>query len=482
MQFLQRIIKYDKAVFAGLVILFLIGIWYAQVQSIAAIYVIPFALIGVVIAAENFRLIWYGALFLMPLSVNVNTLIQDSSVQFPTDLLSFALMGILLFKMISEKNNFSAYYRHPVTVNILMVLCWQMVCLFTVEDLSTSGKYVLMTAWFVFAFYLVSTIMFSNPKAIVYFYFLTGSGFVLSMLIILGKYFLEGRNPFSLRFNPMPVFRDHTLFGAFTTFFIPMFFLFAWRGNFSRTLRLSAFVIFIFFAGGLFFSYSRGAWASTFVAMLLMGLFMFRQTFRRFAVPVMILVLAGVIFVYNSYRENNLRNEAVSRESFVDHVMSMTNFKSDDSNVERLNRWASAIEMYRERPVFGFGPGSYSFEYGNYQFAKNRTKISTNHGDNGTAHNEMMLALSETGLPGAILTFALLLLPIILGIRGYLRASEKNIRLIYLGATTGLASYFLHSMVNNFLDQDKVAVAFFASLAILTALDLRADRQPATNA
>lgn len=207
-----------------------------------------------------------------------------------------------------------------------------------------------------------------------------------------------------------------------------------------------------------------------------MVVFLMRHYIRLLALPIAVTIIAGGIFLYKSYTDVLLRNDAVSRKGFSEHVMSMTNFTTDDSNVERLNRWQCAMQMYRERPVLGFGPGSYAFEYGKYQRGANMTKISTNHGDNGTAHNEFFLAISETGLPGLIITILLFFVPIIMGMRGYIRATEHNIRLIYLGATFGLVSYLLLAGVNNFLDQDKVAIAFFGTLAIITALDIRSYR------
>ncbi len=56
----------------------------------------------------------------------------------------------------------------------------------------------------------------------------------------------------------------------------------------------------------------------------------------------------------------------------------MTNISSDASNLERINRWDCAISMFKERPFFGYGPGTYMFQYAKYQLKKNRTIISTN--------------------------------------------------------------------------------------------------------
>jgi O-antigen ligase len=59
--------------------------------------------------------------------------------------------------------------------------------------------------------------------------------------------------------------------------------------------------------------------------------------------------------------------------------------------------------MFKERPVFGFGPATYAFEYARFQEPENLTIISTNFGDMGNAHSEYLSALSETGFVGFVL-------------------------------------------------------------------------------
>jgi len=61
---------------------------------------------------------------------------------------------------------------------------------------------------------------------------------------------------------------------------------------------------------------------------------------------------------------------------------------------------AIGIQDVQRTPVFGFGPGTYQFEYGPYQHSTEKTLISTNFGDRGNAHSEYIGPLAEEGLPG----------------------------------------------------------------------------------
>ena len=93
-------------------------------------------------------------------------------------------------------------------------------------------------------------------------------------------------------------------------------------------------------------------------------------------------------------------NKQDSSSSLTKHVRSIYNIKSDASNMERINRWNCALSMFKEKPILGFGPGTYQFQYGIFQMYKDKTIISTNSGDMGNAHSEYLGALSETGVIG----------------------------------------------------------------------------------
>ena len=62
-------------------------------------------------------------------------------------------------------------------------------------------------------------------------------------------------------------------------------------------------------------------------------------------------------FSYNNYESHD------PQATLVEKSMSVTNLNTDVSNIERLNRWVSALRMFEERPFTGFGPGTYQFTY-----------------------------------------------------------------------------------------------------------------------
>jgi O-antigen ligase len=167
------------------------------------------------------------------------------------------------------------------------------------------------------------------------------------------------------------------------------------------------------------------------------------------------------------------RNKQGTSGNFIEHLQSISNISTDNSNLERINRWQSAFRMFDERPFFGFGPGTYQFEYAPFQMSKEKTIISTNAGDRGNAHSEYIGPLAEQGLAGMLLMVLLVICIMVYGMRIYRNATTPENRLLSMTVLLGLITYFLHGTMNNFLDTDKASVPVWAFIAMLVAMDLR---------
>jgi O-antigen ligase len=166
------------------------------------------------------------------------------------------------------------------------------------------------------------------------------------------------------------------------------------------------------------------------------------------------------------------KNKQDSSNNLVEHVRSISNISSDASNLERINRWQAAIRLYNERPFFGWGPGTYQFVYAPFQRSKEKTIISTNAGDGGNAHSEYIGPLAEMGVIGMLLVFLLVGVMIYRGLNTYKKARNNESRILTLSATLALISYFVHGLLNNFLDTDKLSVPVWGLMAIIVVMDV----------
>jgi len=180
------------------------------------------------------------------------------------------------------------------------------------------------------------------------------------------------------------------------------------------------------------------------------------------------LIIGSTTFIYFDEIQVALKgNKKESSDNMDEHIKSISNVSSDASNLERLNRWHCAMEMFKERPITGWGPGTYQFLYAPFQRAEDKTIISTNRGDGGNAHSEYLGPLAEQGALGGVLFCVLVLLTSSLSFSLYQKIADYEERLIVMGIFLGLMTYFIHGALNNFLDADKVAVPFWMFLAFL---------------
>jgi O-antigen ligase len=167
-------------------------------------------------------------------------------------------------------------------------------------------------------------------------------------------------------------------------------------------------------------------------------------------------------------------NKTESSGNLKEHVNSIINIKTDASNLERLNRWNAAIRMFEERPIFGWGPGTYMFYYAPFQRSYQKTIISTNFGTGGNAHSEYLGLLSESGLPAVV---AYILLLIVVAYKGLKISRNPNLseyKMLILAAVLGIITYATHGVMNNFLDTDKIAIPFWAFIGFIVAMDVYA--------
>lgn len=166
------------------------------------------------------------------------------------------------------------------------------------------------------------------------------------------------------------------------------------------------------------------------------------------------------------------KNRQDASRDFEKHIQSISNISTDASNLERLNRWSAAFGMFEERPILGWGPGTYSFVYAPFQHSNEKTIISTNMGDRGNAHSEYIGPLCESGVLGAVTFIIIILITLSTGFRLYYTISDYEMKKLVLVTLLGFITYIVHGGLNNFLDTDKASVPFWGFIAMLVAIDV----------
>ena len=128
--------------------------------------------------------------------------------------------------------------------------------------------------------------------------------------------------------------------------------------------------------------------------------------------------------------------------------------------------------MFEERPIFGWGPGTYAFEYAPFQHSSERTVISTNFGNKGNAHSEYLGALAEMGIVGIIAFLSMLFFVFYKASMLYIKLDDRELKTLLLSVILALVSYFIHGVLNNYLDTDKASVPVWTCFAIIIAIEI----------
>ena len=444
---------------------------YLTIKEFYWFSLLPIALLLVIMFFFSLDKVLYFIVFATPLAINLRNFEQQLSLSLPTEPLLFAVVILFIIKLLFERKYDSKIIKHPVSVLIILYLGWMLITTLTSEMPVVSLKYFIARLWFIIPFYFVAILLFRKPgniRLISWLYVIP-----LSIVIIYSTYrlYLWAFDEQAAHWVMDPFYNDHTAYGAAISMFVLVFAGFLFDRQYNRTQKLFAAILFVILVAGLYFSYSRAAWISVVVALGVALILLLKIKFRWVFLMLALLIVAFFYF-QNEILWSLEKNKQDSSANFVEHVESISNITSDASNLERINRWQSAIRMFEQRPFWGWGPGTYQFIYAPFQKTQNKTIISTNAGDKGTAHSEYIGPLSESGVLGLLSFLAIVFMVGYTAVKVYKRSNKREIKLLTLIYFLGLITYFIHGALNNFLDTDKCSIPFWSFTAIIVALDI----------
>lgn len=461
----------DQPVYAAggiFILVTLIFLVYEQFWWLAIPLVLALAL-ALVLSLD--KVLWF-LIMATPLSVPYADKDLNLTIMIPTE--PFLLGGLLLlvFTWLYQGKFLPGFVRHPVSVLLLLGLGWMAVTTLTSSMPLVSAKFLLSRMWLVAGYYFLMATLLTSLK--------DGRSYFLAYMIPLAVvviYTLVGFAERGLNKNiavwvMSPLFKEHTSYGAVLAMYFPAAVILAVAFKEKLLNRGLLLVLLGLLTIGLITSYTRAAWLSVFVAAGAAALVFLRINRWQFGI-VAVLGLVGAWFLNDQFFGTLQRNTQDSSDDISEHVQSISNISTDASNLERINRWNSALRMWHERPVVGFGPGTYQFQYAPYQNPYEKTIISTNAGDVGNAHSEYLGPLAEQGLPGMLLVLVLFGLIVWTGVRVLYREAPGHRWYLSLAAWLGLITYMAHGFLNNFLEMDKAALPFWGFTAWLVLEDIR---------
>ncbi|MDD2564547.1 MAG: O-antigen ligase family protein [Salinivirgaceae bacterium] len=465
--------KNNIIVFTVAILFIALAVFYISIEKyyFAAL---PFGIAMLLMALYSFDKMFYLIALLAPVSLQLRFFMTvENDLSLPIEPFLFGILLIVLFKFIFENKSFNRkLLTHPISIAIYVNFIWIVITSITSTMPLVSLKFALSRMWFITAFYIMTLHLFMNLKNMYRYFWMYIGSFVIVIVYTLIRQSTYGFfNKQAANFVVAPFLPDHTSYGAILALLIPFIFYFVFSKQFSGIKRSMSFLVGVLYIVALIFSYTRAAWIGILLSVGLLVLLLLKIKGRTLVV--LSGVLLAVLLTFSSQIIMHLeRNQQDSSDNLMEQVSSVTNIKTDASNLERINRWNCAIRMFQEKPIVGFGPGTYMFQYAPFQFSTEQTIISTNFGEVGNAHSEFLGPLAESGVLGALTYIIILVLTGISTFRVFQSDNSKEIRWLAMSLFLGLVSYYVHGFLNNFLDIDKFSLLFWGYTAAIVVIDV----------
>lgn len=210
----------------------------------------------------------------------------------------------------------------------------------------------------------------------------------------------------------------------------------------------------------LVLTFSRGGWIGLLVAIVALLILLLYQVsvhlppfWRTWSLPILLastslLLIAAVLFV----------------EPVRDRVLSIFAGRGDSSNNFRINVWAAVMEMIRDHPILGIGPGNTAFNqiYPLYQ----RPRFNAL-----SAYSFVLEVAVETGLIGLACFIWLLIVTFNAGIGQLRRLRSLGSREAFwlIGAIATLLGTLAHNTFDTVLYRPEVNTLWWLMVALIAS-------------
>ncbi|MBW7845679.1 MAG: O-antigen ligase family protein [Bacteroidia bacterium] len=438
------------------------------------VHVLPLLLVFAYLVLFKLESVLLILCFIVPFAIEFDDIGMGMGISIPDEPVVMLIMVLSIIRFVVDGNYDKRVFKHPISIWIVLNIVWYFITISTSEFPFVSLKFSLSRLWFIVVYYFLGVMLFRKINNIYTYLWLYAASLTIVILYTLYSHSLVGFTQETSYYISMPFYRAHGIYSAAIAFFIPFFLV---QLFYSYKVKLNIVVVIILFAlvsifvVGVAYSYTRAAWLGILVSLFVSGLVILKISFNK----QLLIALSGLVFFY-VFQDQILhvlaKNKQDSAEGLERHFQSASNISTDASNTERINRWMSAINMWKERPVVGFGPGTYVFCYAPYQEARYRTKISTNFGNQGNSHSEYLNPLSEAGTFGALSLLVIIYLVLNNALLLFYKTHDYKLKVLLLSVFLAIIGYFVHGLFNHYSETTKIAPLLWGAFAMITAIDI----------
>jgi O-antigen ligase len=448
------------------------SLWAAIALEAWWIAGLPLALAVAWLATVDFGKIFWLLLASIPLSTEVE-LPGGLSTDLPSEPLMWVLLGTGTIWLLRHWTSVDArFIRHPITLVLLAHLGWMLVTVITSADAMVSIKFILAKIWYVAVFYFLAGHLLGTEKSFKSFLWWFFLPLLFTVSVVLFRHALIDFS-FDLVYSVMgPFYRNHVMYACLMAVFLPfMWFATYWyrRGSAPWWLLVGGIALFIV---GINFAYTRAAYIALVAAIGIYWLVRWRLLgYGLSAFAAVLILFMAFLNTKDYWLEFAPEYEKTITHTRFENLIQATTKLEDISTMERVYRWVAASYMIKERPIAGFGPGNFYFNYKDYTVSSFKTYVSDNPERSGI-HNYYLMTAVEQGLPGLLLFLAFCFVVMFKGQQLYHRMRSAWKRRMIASALLCFILIALLMLMNDFVETDKIGSLFFLSAAMLVTLDL----------
>jgi len=220
----------------------------------------------------------------------------------------------------------------------------------------------------------------------------------------------------------------------------------------KKSLKYSLRIESVILLGLVLITLSRGAWLGLIAAICFLGLLENRKILY---VTVVILLFLGIIMPHLVKTPANIFERAKS-----------ISILSNSSNLDRRVIWQAAMQMIKDKPLFGHGLSTFMGNFARY----GKEYYYLRHGIIPYAHNCYLQMAAETGIVGLVSFLTLIGTFFIYTVMSLKKIKDKFYHAVLSGASAGIIVTLVHSLVDTNLYSLQLSVLFWIMLGINAAL------------
>lgn len=245
---------------------------------------------------------------------------------------------------------------------------------------------------------------------------------------------------------------------GFLTMLMPVGISLLLSGRISYIARILVGYSVLMMTAGLVVTVSRAGWLSAAAGVFFVVVALLHK--RRFWLPVTVIAIVLIFIGFYLYSHSFTAKKRVEENRL---------FVPDENR--RILYWRGAIDIFKQSPLFGVGPGHYD-----YRYRQVRQPLNVAQGRPGWVHNDYLNTLVDYGIVGLVIVMSTLAVLAYTAIQSWNSVKRRiesgktsNKGAIMLGVAGGLIGLAVHSFFDFNMHIPANAAIAVALMAILTS-------------